>query len=274
MPIRGEARGKRTRIYREFRFGELLSLIMLDTRFYGRDEQPQLTQEMSTDEISSILADARRRMLGSRQEEWLRKTLVNGQATTWQLIGQQVLASPVRAPDLEPLLDPEGPSTVSRAVLDHNIAMSKSNPPLLLDTWDGYAAAREDLLKDLQELAVNPVVISGDLHTSIAGNLIRHGEYEPAAVEFMTPSVSSPGIADYLPERHPGAVRDATLELNSNLRYMETDRRGWLCMTMTSSECVGEWHLVDDVRSGEYTSTVDRRLAVRAGEISNGLYTV
>jgi alkaline phosphatase D len=274
MPIRGDARGKRTRIYREFRFGELLSLIMLDTRFYGRDEQPQLTQEMSTDEISSILADARRRMLGSRQEEWLRKTLVNGQATTWQLIGQQVLASPVRAPDLEPLLDPEGPSTVSRAVLDHNIAMSKSNPPLLLDTWDGYAAAREDLLKDLQELAVNPVVISGDLHTSIAGNLIRHGEYEPAAVEFMTPSVSSPGIADYLPERHPGAVRDATLELNSNLRYMETDRRGWLCMTMTSSECVGEWHLVDDVRSGEYTSTVDRRLAVRAGEISNGLYTV
>ena len=150
--------------------------------------------------------------------------------------------------------------------------MSKRNPPLLLDTWDGYAGAREDLLTDLQELAVNPVIISGDLHTSIAGNLHRQGQNSPVAVEFMTGSVTSPGFAEYLPELHPGAVRDATLELNSNLRYMETDRRGWLCMTLTAAECVAEWHLIDSVQSREYTSTIDRRLAVAAGQVSDGLY--
>jgi alkaline phosphatase D len=88
----------------------------------------------------------------------------------------------------------------------------------------------------------------------------------------MTTSVTSPGFAEYLPERRPGALRDATLQLNPNLRYMETDRRGWLCLTLTASECRGEWHLLDDVRSRTYTSSVDRRLSVKAGEVSKGLH--
>ena len=90
----------------------------------------------------------------------------------------------------------------------------------------------------------------------------------------MTGSVTSPGFAEYLPERRPGAVRDATLELNPNLRYMETDRRGWLDLTLTPTECTGEWHLLDGVRSTEYTSTIDRRLAVAAGRVNEGLYDV
>ena len=272
MPIRGEARGKRTRIFRQFQYGDLLSLIMLDTRFFGRDRQPQLTQEMQNEEIDEVLSAPKRRMLGRRQERWLREALARGRKTTWQVIGQQVLVSPVKSPDLEPLLDPDGSSIVPPEVLDYNIAMSKNNPPLLLDTWDGYAAARESLLADLKELASNPVVISGDLHTSIAGNLHMQGDEKPVAVEFMTTSVTSPGFAEYLPERHPGALRDATLQLTPNLRYMETDRRGWLCMTLTVSECTGEWHLLDNIRSRQYTTTVDRRLSVAAGQISNGLY--
>jgi alkaline phosphatase D len=245
---------------------------MLDTRFYGRDKQPHVTTEMSNDEIYRVLGDPRRRMLGKRQEKWLREVLAEDQASTWQIIGQQVLASRLKSPNLEPLLDPEGSSTVPQEVLDYNTALSKNNPPLLLDTWDGYAAAREDLLTDLKDLARNPVVVSGDLHTSIAGNLLRDGDEAPVAVEFMTRSVTSPGFAEYLPERHPGALRDATLELNPNLKYMETDRRGWLYLTLTATDCTGEWHLIDDVRSKQYTSTVDRRLTVAAGRVSDGLY--
>lgn len=272
MPIRGEARGKKTRIFREFRYGELLSLIMLDTRMVGRDEQPKLSTDMSDDTIDRVLNDRKRRMLGRKQERWLRKSLERARGTTWQVIGQQVLLSTMKSADLEPLLDLDRPSSLSRELLDYSIEMSKSNRPLLLDTWDGYAAARQDLLADLQKLASNPVVISGDLHTSIAGNLHLKGEEKPVAVEYMTTAVTSPGFSDYLPERHPGALRDATLQLNPNLRYMETDRRGWLCLTLTASECTGEWHLLDSVKSREYSSTMDCRLSVAAGKISNGLY--
>ena len=271
MPIRGESRGRRTRIFREFHYGDLLSLTMLDTRLYGRDKQPKLEEGMQRRDIERVLQDPNRRMLGKKQERWLRESLERGRQMTWQVVAQQVLMSPVKAPDLEPLIDRDGPSMLSRELLDSSVAMSKGNPPLLLDTWDGYASARQELLSDLGEHATNPVILSGDLHTSIAGDLYRLGDTDPVAVEFMTTSVTSPGFAEYLPERHPGAVRDATLELNRNLRYMETDRRGWLCMTFTAQECTGEWHLLDGVRSTKNASTVDRQLTVAAGRVSQGL---
>ena len=169
---------------------------MLDTRLYGRDRQPKLADDMSAEQAHAVLADADRRLLGKRQERWLRESLQRAQGTTWQVIGQQVLMSPARAPDLEPLLDLERPSLLSREFLEHAIAVSKANPPMLLDTWDGYAVARNDLLQDLQALATNPVVLSGDLHTSIAGDLYLPGGSQPVAVEFLTTSVTSPGFAE------------------------------------------------------------------------------
>ena len=272
MPVRAEPDGPNTKIFREFHFGDLLSLIMLDTRLHGRDQQPVLDIEMSDEEIEQVLGDPDRQLLGVEQSGWLDDSLMRASDTTWQVIAQQVMVSTVRAPSLGPLIDPEGESPLPRDFLDQSIVMSKRNPPLLLDTWDGYDAARQRMFESLTASATNPVFLSGDLHTSLAGNLVPHGEEKAVAVEFMGPSVTSPGFAEYLPERHPGAVRDAALELNPNLAYMETDRRGWLCMTFTQHECKGEWHLLDSVRSVEYSVTVDKRLAVTAGKIAEGLY--
>jgi alkaline phosphatase D len=271
MPIRGEAKGKETRIFREFRFGDLASLIMLDTRLFGRDRQPDIGDNVTQESVREALGDPKRRMLGYEQEKWLRNQLRKSGDATWQLIGQQVMVSKLRSPDLEPLIDPEGPTQIGRERLQQTIAMSVNNPTLLLDTWDGYPVAREDLLGDLKELAVNPVILSGDLHTSIAGNLIRAGQEEPVAVEFMAGSVSSPGFAEYLPEYRPGSLSAAALTLNPGLQYMETERRGWLCLTISKAECIGEWHLLDSVQTRSYKSQLDRRLTVKAGQVSKGL---
>jgi len=272
MPIRGVARGKRSRIFRDFRYGNLLSVIMLDTRMYGRDRQPQTTPEMSVEMVNGVLGDRKRRMLGKRQERWFRESLQRARGTTWQVIGQQVLVAPVKVPDLEPFVNLDGPSSAPRDVLEYTIAMSKYNPPMELDTWDGYAAAREDMFADLAEFATNPLILSGDLHTSIAANLVPANAQEPVAVEFMPSSVSSPGISEYLPEHRPGSASEATLELNPDLQYLETTRRGWLCLSLTTEECTGEWHLLDTVHSREYSSSVDRRLSVASGRMADGLY--
>ena len=114
-------------------------------------------------------------------------------------------------------------------------------------------------------------MLSGDLHTSLAGDLMRNGASRPVAVEFMTGSVTSPGFAEYLPETHPGAVRDATLALNPSLRYMETDRRGWLELTLDRAACTGEWHLVSTVHDVDFSSSVDATLYVEADRIDEGL---
>ncbi|MEE8427492.1 MAG: alkaline phosphatase D family protein [Woeseiaceae bacterium] len=271
MPIRNVAKSGRPRIFRSFRFGDLMTLIMLDTRFYGRDLQPDAGGNIERADIEAARQDPRRRMLGRRQERWLRRTLKQAAGTTWQVIGQQVMVVPLKSPDLEPLLDLDGPSLLSREFLEGIIEGSKDNPSMMMDTWDGYLAAKQDFLMDLDRYATNPVVLSGDLHTSIGGDLIPAGQEYPVAVEFMPSSITSPVFAEYLPERYPCAVRDATMRLNPSLKYMETDRRGWVCVTVTKSECRGEWHLLDGVRERTYSSAVDCSLTVRAGAISEGL---
>jgi alkaline phosphatase D len=271
MPIRGTPKGKKTRIFREFRYGNLASLIMLDSRLYGRDPQPYVEENATSDSIAAAMADPKRRMLGRTQERWLRKRLERAAGTTWQLIGQQVLVTKLTSANLEPLVDPDGPSILSKERLKSIIDRSNNNPPSVLDAWDGYPLAREDLYADLRKFARNPVLLSGDLHTNLAADLIPKDADKPLAVEFMAGAVSSPVIAELLPEYTPHAVRDAMLGMNPGLKYLETRHRGWLCLTLTDEHCTGEWHLVDTVRSRDYRSWLDKTLSVRAGEIEQGL---
>jgi alkaline phosphatase D len=269
MPVRAAHDADRTRIFRRFDYGDLLTLLMLDTRLYGRDRQPDAGEGVTPEMVETAMADGTRRLLGREQEQWLREQ-IDSAGTTWQVIGQQVMVSPTRSPDLEPLLDLDRDSMLPREQLEQYVAMSKGNPPMLLDTWNGYPLARRDFLEDLSR-ARNPVVLSGDLHTSMAGNLIPDGADAPVSVELMTGSITSPGFAEYLPEVRAGAVRDATLALNPSLAYMETDRRGWLCVSFDGEQCTAEWHLLDTVHRENYVSAIDRRLSVRAGGIARGL---
>jgi alkaline phosphatase D len=271
MPIRGVPEGADTRIFRSFRYGDLASLTMLDTRLFGRDRQPDVGANVTPETIMQALENPERRMLGERQEGWLRRTLQADTQTTWQVIGQQIMLAPVRAPELGPLLDADKPSLLSREQIDHYVAASKGNPPMVLDTWNGYPHAREALLADLDQYARNPVVISGDLHTSMASDVYRMGADAPVTVEIMTSSVSSPGFAEYLPMKRPGGLSEATRTVNPWVKYMETERRGWVHMQLSHNACKADWHLVDTVHAREYTSKIDKQLAVQAGEIAGGL---
>jgi alkaline phosphatase D len=271
MPLRVEHEGAATRIYRDFQYGDLVSLSMLDTRFAGRDRPPFLKPDMDRRAIRSVLDEPKRQLLGDTQRKWLRGTLRQACQSTWQVVGQQVLVSEMVSPDLEPLIDWEAEAAIDPDFLRYNVLMSKKNVPVLVDTWNGYGAEREALLAML-EACPNPVVLSGDLHTSMAGNLVPAGGDTPVAVEFMGPSVTSPGFSDSVPESRPGAMQDAIVGLNEHLVFMETQRRGWLCMTFTSEDCVGEWHLLDTVHAENYEASIGQRLAVRAGRVFEGLY--
>lgn len=271
MPIRGKPRGGRTKVFREFRYGDLASLIMLDTRLYGRDRQPHAGPDVDAESIESALADPGRRMLGHRQERWLRRRLKNASGTTWQVLGQQVLMTELISANLEPLVDPDGPSSIPKELLQSIIERSKGNTTSVLDAWDGYPLAREDLYNDLGRYATNPVVLSGDFHTNLAADLIPKNADQPVAVEFMTGTVSSPVLADVFPEYEPNSVRDATLEQNPSLKYLDTKHRGWLCLTLTKERCSGDWYLIDNIHSRDYRSWHAKTLTVRAGGIGKGL---
>jgi alkaline phosphatase D len=244
---------------------------MLDTRLYGRDRQPHAGPDVDAESIESALADPRRRMLGHRQERWLRRRLKNASDTTWQVLGQQVLMTELISANLEPLVDPDGPSSIPKELLQSIIERSKGNTTSVLDAWDGYPLAREDLYADLGRYATNPVVLSGDFHTNLAADLIPKNADQPVAVEFMTGTVSSPVLADVFPEYEPNSVRDATLEQNPSVKYLDTKHRGWLCLTLTKERCSGDWYLIDNILSRDYRSWHAKTLTVRAGGIGKGL---
>ncbi len=69
------------KIYRTIRYGDLLNLYMLDTRYYARDLQGSGT-------------DDTRRLIGDEQMNWLTNQM-DTKTVMWNIIGQQVMVAPL-----------------------------------------------------------------------------------------------------------------------------------------------------------------------------------
>ncbi|MDZ7784247.1 MAG: alkaline phosphatase D family protein [Halioglobus sp.] len=89
-------------IYRRFQYGDLLDLLMLDTRIIGRDRQLEY-DDFSTGGMIDLAAAraaigaADRSLLGDDQRAWLREQLSQS-AARWQVLGQQVLLESFSSP--------------------------------------------------------------------------------------------------------------------------------------------------------------------------------
>ena len=88
MPIRQVEMDDNLRIWRNFKLGNLLDVIMLDTRQYDRSITDLY---WNTEYIKDISDDAGRSMMGSRQENWFYSSLIDSKTrgATWRVIGSQ-----------------------------------------------------------------------------------------------------------------------------------------------------------------------------------------
>ena len=154
LPIREKAPGS-YEIFRNFHYGELLDLIMVDTRLHGRDEQEGAT--------SGNLNNSDRTMLGEDQFQWLKDEL-SASTAQWKILGNQVVMA----------------------------KLTVFGIPINTDAWDGYPVTRQGLYDHILANSIsNFVVLTGDIHTSWAFDL-KSGSNK-VGVEFVTPSVTSPG---------------------------------------------------------------------------------
>jgi len=222
MPIRALDGG---RIWRALRFGDLVDIVMLDTRLWGRDPQPPGAND------ASIFATDRT-LLGADQEAWLLDQL-RGSRARWRVLGQQVMLGQLKAQGL--------PNSEGGGVFLNG------------DQWDGYQAARARLLAALRDEALdNVVVLTGDIHTSWAIDLCEDPNnpqaYNPLtgagalAVEFVTPGVTSPGV--------PGgnaALLPIAYAQNPHIKFGELEQRGYLVLDVTPQRAQAAWFHLDDV---------------------------
>ncbi|WP_338847668.1 alkaline phosphatase D family protein [Massilia sp. W12] len=215
-------------LYQSLDWGRLARLYLLDNRQY-RDGQaclkPGQGGSTSVTPACRALHDARRSMLGRQQEAWLQKSLQNSPAR-WNLLLQQTIMA--RNSQL-PVKDAAGGRYWT-------------------DGWDGYPAARQQLLQHLRQVR-NPLVMSGDVHTFYASNLVADFNRPVSAAnpvlatEFCGSSVTSPSRAQSRTDRY--------LADNPHTRFGRSDVRGFMLQHISPSACRTEYLALEDVRRAD-----------------------
>ncbi len=211
IPIRDEA--DPLKIYRTFKMGGLLDLVLLDTRIWGRELQ-------LTDPASPELNSDTRQLLGADQEAWLKEQLSTSTAK-WRVVGQQVM-------------------------------MGQLPQFLNTDAWDGYPKARERFLDAMTAGGKNVVVLTGDIHSSWVHDLtpdpMDPSKYNATtgqgsrAVELVVPAVTSPGLSKDLQQIAMDAVA-----LNTWTKFVDVYRRGYVLLDVNAQRVEAQFFHFEDI---------------------------
>lgn len=238
MPIREQA--DPSRIFRKLAFGDLVDLVMLDTRYWGRTKQ-------AVGLIGAPPApDPTRSLLGDDQADWMENELRTSTAR-WKLLGQQVM--------------------LGQLFLENGAKLANG------DQWHGYPESRTRFLTFLRDSGVKDVVVlTGDIHSSWAHDIVFNPndpvEYDPAtgrgslAVEIVTPGITSPGI----PDLFLGLI-DSSRPFNPHIRWIEPSKRGFVILDVTPERLQSAWHHFEDITVPEpQTPALAVTYSVRSGE--------
>ncbi len=238
-------------IYRKLSYGNLMDLIMLDTRIVGRDQQPSSIADTN-------FLDPNRSILGLEQKQWLKDQLSQSQAT-WKVIGNQVLFAQFHVGWSGPLSGFTFEQVES----------------LFLDIWDGYPLERLELINYFRDNSLdNTVFLTGDSHASFAfdladsvvfpaANYAPHPNYisetgeGSVAVEFATPSITSANF-----DENTDPIQSALLEKiiidgesiliqpplpspNPHMKWVDLDRHGYILLDVKRDSIQANWFYVD-----------------------------
>ena len=233
MPLRRSVllAGGGMRIYGALDWGGLARFHILDDRQYRSHQAcPRPGRGGSTNVGSACTErlDPKLTLLGGTQEQWLDESLGSSRAQ-WNVIVQQTLFVPAGR----------------RTAKDELVHWT--------DSWDGYPAARERLLRSLIERRPgNPVIVGGDVHAAIMAQV--HAEPANAAspvvaAEIVTTSITSQGFA---------AMIGGIASENPHIRYAESEKRGYVMLDINPARLTARHRGVDTVkRTDSGVATID-----------------
>jgi len=214
MPIRQVDLDDNLRIWRSFQLGNLLDLIILDTRNYDRS----ITSLGWNDKYIDIIRDdASRTLMGSRQENWFYNSLTQSskRGAAWRVIGSQIVFSKV------------GNSG---------------------DNWEGYRANRNRTLKHLYDNKINNnVFLAGDSHQNWVSDVTwldqtpYNSETGEGAigVEFAGTAVTSSGQAGPITANREKAR--GLVQANRELQWQEGYYRGYFVMSVRKDKVTTQY---------------------------------
>lgn len=281
MPVRDPEPGAaREALFRAWSWGDLLTLVSLETRLMARaapveynDIVPTLTDAEAVRKFrDETLWGADRSMLGDAQLSHIAKALRGAaeRRAPWRLIANQIIMARVTAPSLAPhvteadIIELEKDWDQARSF----IQFSTLGLPTNLDAWDGYPAAREWLYDTMRKAkAEGVIVVTGDTHTWWANNLVaRDGVH--IGVELGVNSVTSP--SPYRKSFLGGKGAEYALltnQVNPDVRYISGEDHGFIDLTLTREAATARFIAVDTVEAPAYTAFEKAAFTIRK---SNG----
>lgn len=304
MPIRPVSDVDQETIYRQFEFGNLLNLLMLDTRIIGRDQQLEyanyidpVSQQLDAARFNADLTQSDRTLLGNTQRQWLLDKLTQSDAR-WQLLGQQVLMGRMFLPAAIALQQLSISDFAELATLAQLAARAQAGDPTLtaeqlsylqanqhrltpavltllqlpaipynLDAWDGYPAEREAILATAVAQQKQLVVLAGDTHNAWANHLDL-ADGTAVGVELATSSVTSPGLEQYIniTDRDAAAATEAALvQLVTGLQYANLYDRGFMLLTVNQEKLDCQWFYIDSIKQQQHQLITARQQSASIG---------
>lgn len=218
MPIRPSLWRSRPepRLFRWLDWGELASLSMLDTRQYRSSPAcaaPNVARNVKLDHCAERHRPDRS-MLGGDQEAWLAQRL-REERRPWTLLAQGVFFAPQ--------------------------ALDGSGETVWPDQWDGFPAARERVLDQLAQPAVNSaVVLSGDVHSFWVNDLRRSGT--SVATEIVTSALAAQSPP-------PGRFGDV-LANNPHIGFSDVTNTGYALLDLDRDRLRTQLRAVNARRGG------------------------
>lgn len=224
-------------MYRQFQYGALTSFFVLDTRQY-RTDQPCGD---GTKALCEASLDPKATMMGDLQEKWLFGNLDRSR-TGWNIIPQQVMMGAV----------------------DQAAGAAGTEARYAMDQWPGYQAESKRLMDFLgTRKPSNPVVLTGDIHSSWVNDLkqdFRNEKSATVATELVGTSITSGSDGADFPARMEGVLRK-----NPFVKFYN-GQRGYVSCTLTSNNLRADYKVVDAVTRPDGAITTRASFNIASGK--------
>ncbi len=267
MPVRDPvAGGSREALWRHYKFGDLVSLITLESRHTARSKQidlgdyeDRLTDAESAAEFyDEIVAAPERRMLSADMEDFLKLELTESvrAGRRWRVIANQTLLTHIVAPRLEgdPVITAarEDLSENGRRMLDDLTGFGNLKLAANMDSWDGYPAARERFYRIAAESnARDLLVITGDTHI-FWQNKLADAAGQPMGVELGTSAITSPRGLYQLGSKTTERFDELIVRQNESVEWMDGRFRGYIRLTLNERNATAEFVTISNIESYDY----------------------
>ncbi len=248
MPIRDN---ENQQVYRTIDYGSLANLVMIDTRIEGRTKQVDSLDAPNFE-------DEDRTLLGEEQLAWFKDELDNSAATSqWTLVGNQVVFSPI--------------------AYEFLVNLTAAAEQIIVDIWSGYPAEQANVLSHIVDNELNNLAfLTGDVHVSFAFDTTLDPEndesYDPetgegsVAVEFVTPSITSPGYDEVLGAPVAGILEGSMQANNPQLKKANVFDHGYYILDVTTERLQADWYYIDHLEIPEAIESYGNGLYTNSGD--------